>query len=211
MKSLRRHKRNGHKKHRRRRRQLQSMLLAGAATLFVPHAGKLVPRSRSSSNHTTMAAVTATAMPTPAGWVTTAMEFRLPPAAYEHLIDEAAERYKLDPDLIRAVIRVESAFNPFAVSEAGAQGLMQLMPALAAELGVLNPFDPHENIMAGTRYLSYLLDVHKGNIPLALASYNAGPGTVDRYHGVPPFEETRHYVKTITALLARGRGDISTD
>ena len=184
------------------------MLLAGAATLFVPHAGKLVPRSPSSSNPTTTAmTATMTAVPTPAGWVTTAMEFRLPPEAYEHVIDEAAGRYKLDPDLIRAVIRVESAFNPFAVSEAGAQGLMQLMPALAAELGVLNPFDPHENIMAGTRYLGYLLDVHKGNLPLALASYNAGPATVDRYHGVPPFEETRRYVKSITALLAKSASD----
>jgi soluble lytic murein transglycosylase-like protein len=180
---------------------VQSILLAGAATLFVPHAGKIVPRSRSSSSAT--ATVTATAVPTPAGWVTTTTEFRLPPSAYEHLIDEAAERYKLDPDLIRAVINVESAFNPLAVSEAGAQGLMQLMPALAAELGVLNPFDPRENIMAGARYLGYLLDVHKGNIPLALASYNAGPAAVDRYNGVPPFEETRRYVKSIAALLAK--------
>jgi soluble lytic murein transglycosylase-like protein len=182
---------------------MQSMLIAGAATLFVPHAGKLVPRSRS-SQPSPGATVTATALPTPAGWVTTTMQFRLPPEAYEQLIDEASARYKLDSDLIRAVITVESEFNPFAVSAAGAQGLMQLMPALAAELGVLNPFDPRENIMAGARYLSYLLDVHNGNIPLALASYNAGPGTVDRYNGVPPFEETRRYVKTIIQLLAKG-------
>jgi soluble lytic murein transglycosylase-like protein len=187
---------------------MHSMLLAGAATLFVPHAGKIAPKSRSTH---AAATITATALPTPIGWVTTSADFRLPPAAYEHLIDEAAARYKLDADLIRAVIRVESAFNPLAVSTAGAQGLMQLMPALAEELGVQNAFDPRENIMAGTRYLSYLLDVHKGNIPLALASYNAGPGTVDRYNGVPPFEETRRYVKSITALLARGRGDTSAD
>jgi soluble lytic murein transglycosylase-like protein len=187
---------------------MHSMLLAGAATLFVPHAGKVVPKSRSPH---VVATITATALPTPIGWVTTSADFRLPASAYEHLIDEAAARYKLDADLIRAVIRVESAFNPLAVSTAGAQGLMQLMPALAEELGVQNPFDPRENIMAGTRYLSYLLDVHKGNIPLALASYNAGPATVDRYNGVPPFEETRRYVKSITALLARGRGDTSAD
>ncbi len=191
---------------------MQSMLLAGAATLFVPHAGKLVPKSRSSHHAVApMPTVTLTAIPTPAGWVTTSAEFRLPPEAYEHLIDEAGKRYKLDPDLIRAVIQIESAFNPLAVSAAGAQGLMQLMPALAVELGVLNPFDPRENIMAGTRYLSYLMDVHKGDLPLALASYNAGPGTVDRYNGVPPFEETRRYVKSITQLLAKGRADTNTD
>ena len=140
------------------------MLFAGAATLFVPHAGKIAPKSRYATHATSSATATVTAIPTPIGWVTTAAEFRLPPSAYEHLIDEASERYKFDADLIRAVIRVESAFNPLAVSTAGAQGLMQLMPALAEELGVQNPFDPRENIMAGARYLSYLLDVHKGNI-----------------------------------------------
>ena len=179
------------------------MLLAGAATLFVPHAGKVVPKSGPSASHVAATPTpTATVIPTHIGWVTTSAEFRLPPEAYEHLIAEAAKRYRLDADLIRAVIRVESAFNPLAVSTAGAQGLMQLMPALAAELGVQNAFDPRENIMAGARYLSYLLDVHKGNVPLALASYNAGPGTVDRYNGVPPFEETRRYVQSITKILA---------
>jgi soluble lytic murein transglycosylase-like protein len=176
------------------------MILAGAATLFVPHAGKLVPKSRPTSH--VHATATASVIPTHIGWVTTSAEFRLPPEAYEHLIDEAATRYQLDPDLIRAVIRVESAFNPLAVSTAGAQGLMQLMPALAAELGVQNAFDPRENIMAGARYLSYLLDVHNGNVPLALASYNAGPSTVDRYNGIPPFKETRRYVQSITKILA---------
>jgi soluble lytic murein transglycosylase-like protein len=186
------------------------MLLAGAATLFVPHAGKIVPKGRSSTaSHA--APIAATAMPTPAGWVLVSTEFKLPPSAYDHLIDEAARRYGMNPDLIRAVIRVESAFDPLAVSSAGAQGLMQLMPALAEELGVRDAFDPRENIMAGTRYLSYLLDVHKGSIPLALASYNAGPGAVDRYNGVPPFEETRRYVKTITGILAKARTDTATD
>lgn len=186
------------------------MLLAGAATLFVPHPGKMVPKGRLSSVSSS-APITATAMPTPAGWVLVSTDFRLPPSAYDHLIDEAARRYRIDPDLVRAVIRVESAFDPLAVSAAGAQGLMQLMPALAEELGVQDAFDPRENIMAGTRYLSYLLDVHKGNIPLALASYNAGPATVDRYNGVPPFEETRRYVKAITGILARARADTATD
>ncbi len=127
----------------------------------------------------------------------------LPPEkAYEHLIQEAAAKYDLDPDLIRAVMRTESAFDPYAVSRVGAQGLMQLMPALAADMGVTDPFDARQNIMAGARYLRQLLDAHRGNVPLTLASYNAGPGNVRRYRGVPPFEETRNYVKKITELIA---------
>jgi len=134
--------------------------------------------------------------------VAVAMEFALPPEwAYEDLIREAAGKFKLDPALVRAVIRTESAFDSTAVSEAGAQGLMQLMPELAAELGVEDPFDPRQNIMAGTRYLSQLLLAYNGDLTLALASYNAGPGAVDLYGGVPPFPETEQYIRTITDLL----------
>ena len=131
-------------------------------------------------------------------------EFRAVPAqaAYDDLIKEAAHVYRLDPNLIRGVMRAESAFNPFVVSPAGAQGLMQIMPALAEELGVTDPFDPRQNVMAGARYLRQLLDAHKGNVKLTLASYNAGPGNVARYKGIPPFRETRTYVKKITDYLS---------
>lgn len=122
--------------------------------------------------------------------------------AYDDIVQEAAAQYDMDPNLIRAVMQAESAFHPYAVSRAGAEGLMQLMPALADEMGVNNAFDPRENIFGGVRYLKRLLDYHNGNIDLALASYNAGPGNVERYGGVPPFRETRNYVRTIKQILA---------
>jgi len=122
--------------------------------------------------------------------------------AYDDLIKEAAARYHLDPAMIRAVMQTESAFNATAVSRVGAMGLMQLMPDVAAELGADDPMDPRQNIMAGARYLRQLLDAYRGNLPLALASYNAGPGAVKKYGSVPPFKETRTYVKKITGLLA---------
>jgi soluble lytic murein transglycosylase-like protein len=126
----------------------------------------------------------------------------IPPyLAYDDIIEEAAKTFDVDSELIHAVIATESAFNPLAVSRVGAQGLMQLMPALQAELGVDDPFNPRQNIMAGTQYLKQLIASHRGNIELALASYNAGPGNVARYRGVPPFTETRRYVKKIKALV----------
>lgn len=124
-----------------------------------------------------------------------------PSEAYADIIAEASEQYDLDADLIHAVMQAESAFHPYAVSRAGAEGLMQLMPELSDEMGVSNAFDPRENIMAGVRYLKRLLDYHKGDLDLALASYNAGPGNVERYGGVPPFRETRNYIKTIKQVL----------
>lgn len=131
--------------------------------------------------------------------------------AYDEIIEEAAIEYEVDPALIRAVMQAESAFHPYAVSRAGAEGLMQLMPALADEMGVSDSFDPRENIMGGVRYLKRLLDYHHGNLDLALASYNAGPGNVERYGGVPPFRETRNYVKTIKAIYKRSKKSADAD
>ena len=124
-----------------------------------------------------------------------------PEQVFEHLIQEAALAHNLEPALIRAVMSTESSFNPRAVSPVGAMGLMQLMPALAKEMGVRDPLDPRQNVMGGAKYLRRLLDSHKGNVKLALASYNAGPGNVRRYKGIPPFKETRNYVKKITEIL----------
>jgi soluble lytic murein transglycosylase-like protein len=102
-------------------------------------------------------------------------------------------------------MQTESAFDALAVSPAGAVGLMQLMPDVASEMGVDDPFDPRQNIMGGAKYLRRLLDRHRGNMRLALASYNAGPGNVTEYGGVPPFPETRKYVKTVTKLIRSSR------
>ena len=125
-----------------------------------------------------------------------------PIAAYEPLIRENANRQGIRPDLVRAVIQVESGFNARAVSPKGAKGLMQLMPATAAQFGVRNAFDPTENIRAGVDYLRSLLDRYD-NEELALAAYNAGPGAVDRYASqVPPFPETKTYVQRIRAVTA---------
>ena len=113
------------------------------------------------------------------------------------LIRRLSERYGLPPELVRAVIRQESAYDPFAVSVKGAQGLMQLMPATARRFGVQDVFDPAENVLGGVKYLRFLLDRYEGDTRLALAAYNAGEGAVDRYEGVPPYAETRDYVKRI--------------
>ncbi|HEY7790065.1 MAG TPA: transglycosylase SLT domain-containing protein [Vicinamibacterales bacterium] len=116
---------------------------------------------------------------------------------YEALIARHAQLRHLDPDLVRAVIQVESGFDPRARSNKGAEGLMQLMPATAADYGVRDPYDPAENIRGGTAYLRDLLDRYHDDERLALAAYNAGPGTVDRYGTVPPYAETRQYVLKI--------------
>lgn len=124
-------------------------------------------------------------------------------SAIEAGIRKAATRYALSPDLIRAVVKVESNYQPRAVSPAGAQGLMQLMPATARELGVADPFDIEQNIDGGTRYLRRMLDQFGGDLKLALSAYNAGPGTVVRYDGDVPYAETRTYVARVLHYLDR--------
>jgi soluble lytic murein transglycosylase-like protein len=127
------------------------------------------------------------------------------PADINAAIEQAATRHNVDPNLVRAVIKVESNFNPHAVSRTGAMGLMQLMPVTARQLNVTNPFDPEQNVDAGVRHLRHLLDDFGGDVRLTLAAYNAGVGAVMRNSGVPPYSETRNYVKKITRLYWSGK------
>jgi soluble lytic murein transglycosylase-like protein len=119
-------------------------------------------------------------------------------------IEQAAARHNVDPNLVRSVVKVESNFNPNAVSRKGAMGLMQLMPSTARSLNVANPFDPQQNVDAGVRHLRRLLDSYGGNVSLSLAAYNAGSGAVARSAGVPHFRETQNYVRRITNLYNGG-------
>lgn len=141
---------------------------------------------------------------TPEGLAITPPARVLPPDhdAYDRVISHLAGRHGVEAALVKAVIAAESAFDRMAISRAGAQGLMQLMPATALELGVLAPFQPYENIDGGVRYLRAMLDRY-GDVHRALAAYNAGPRAVDRYGGIPPYRETQAYV---TRVLTYYRG-----
>ena len=119
--------------------------------------------------------------------------------------------YNLDPNMVFAVIRAESNFDPNAVSRAGARGLMQLMPSTAAEMRITNLFDPEQNVAGGTQYLAKMMEMFDDNVELSLAAYNAGPGAVQKHGGIPPYQETRDYVRKVTAYTreyARGKGEI---
>lgn len=120
------------------------------------------------------------------------------PSMYESFFEDAAKTYQVDVNLLKAVAKQESAFTSNAVSKSGAVGIMQLMPGTAATLGVENSYDPYQNIMGGAKFLSQLLEKYQGDTSLALAAYNAGPGAVDQYNGIPPYEETQNYVRIIT-------------
>jgi soluble lytic murein transglycosylase-like protein len=180
----------------RRRAAVRNVVLAAAAVVLPPHHGK----TQSLNNKLTDVV--------PAAMITTKIESAVsvpPEHAYDQFIREASDLYRVDATLLRSVMQTESAFDALAVSPAGAVGLMQLMPDVASEMGVDDPFDPRQNIMGGAKYLRRLLDRHRGNMRLALASYNAGPGNVTEYGGVPPFPETRKYVKTVTKLIRSSR------
>jgi hypothetical protein len=128
-------------------------------------------------------------------------------ASVDSIIEKYAREYKLDPELIRSMIRAESNFNPKAVSHKGAQGLMQLMPATAARLGVDNPFDPEQNIRGGAQHMRSLLDTFNNDLKLSLAAYNAGENLVQRIQRVPDYRETHNYVRQITQRY--GKNELS--
>jgi len=132
---------------------------------------------------------------------------RMSDAEVDAAIDAAAARHNVDPSLVRAVVKVESNFNPHAVSRKGAVGLMQLMPSTARQLNVVDPYDPQQNVDGGVRHLKQLLENFNGNVPLTLAAYNAGEGAVNRSNGIPPYRETKNYVKQITELYWNGTSE----
>jgi soluble lytic murein transglycosylase-like protein len=133
----------------------------------------------------------------------------LPPTEIESLVDDNAQAQAVDPALVKAIIANESGFNANATSNVGAQGLMQLMPGTAAALGVSNAYDPAQNVAGGTKYIKQLLDHFNGDVRLAIAAYNAGPGAVEKYGGVPPYAETQNYVQNVLSSYAKYRSGAS--
>ena len=130
----------------------------------------------------------------------------VPPAEIEQLVSTNAAQWNVDPALVKAIIANESGFNAHATSNVGAQGLMQLMPGTATGLGVTDAYDPAQNVWGGTRYIKGLLDRFGGDVRKAIAAYNAGPGAVEKYGGVPPYAETQNYVQNVLASYEKYRG-----
>jgi len=147
--------------------------------------------------------VNAADLPSHAASAARASRFRslaTPPAEISSIVEKSADRHQVDPKLVHAIIQVESAYNPRAVSRKGAQGLMQLIPSTAERFGVQNTFNPKQNIEGGVTYLRYLLDLFGGNVPLSVAAYNAGEHAVMRQGGIPQYRETVDYVEHVTSL-----------
>jgi len=166
---------------RRARREKGDFAAAMKSLAQTPATGKILQNKKET-------AITPVAIPSPAS---------KPNLQFSDLIQKYSSMYNLDPNLVRRIIEVESNFDPSSVSKKGAIGLMQLMPETARELGITNPFDPEENISGGTKYLAMLLAQNAGNLSRALASYNAGPGAVRQHGGIPPFPETKNFVKKV--------------
>lgn len=169
--------------------RVQNPVTASAPNLDTGRANPVVARARPHTSRSVRYPAQRFAAPTPAGreWI-------------DSIVEQAALRHEVDPNLVRAIVTVESNFNPHAVSRKGAIGLMQLMPHTARSLNVSNPFDPRQNVDAGVRHFKKLLDAYGGNLELSLAAYNAGSSAVQRSGGVPRYAETQTYVKKITEL-----------
>jgi soluble lytic murein transglycosylase-like protein len=196
--------------------QIEAMMNGGAAQAAAPVAtattsSNLTSGSNGASFAGALASATGTADPSASALATPAAGASALPAGtpFAAQITASAKRNGIDPALLAGLIKQESGFNPHAGSSAGAQGLTQLMPGTARGLGVTNTFDPAQSIEGGARYLKQQLDRFGGDVARALAAYNAGPGAVQRYGGVPPYAETQNYVRRVQAYAAAFRSNAS--
>ncbi|MHB8767349.1 MAG: lytic transglycosylase domain-containing protein [Deferrisomatales bacterium] len=185
------------------RRGLALLFAAAGAVVAAPGQGRADIYALTSPD----GVVSFTDAPTSPGYAVIIREGSPPPLHWSEFAHREAERHGLDPGLVRAVIWTESREDPRAVSPKGAQGLMQLMPGTARELGVDDPLRPADNVRGGVRYLAALVDRYPGRLDWALAAYNAGPGAVDRHRGIPPYAETQAYVTRVLDAYRRIRND----